>query len=121
MLMRYMMSPIPLKDPYVRKLYGENPPAELPQLMFFDNVGGVIDDIKSIQADEDNPNDCSKQPHEITHTVDACRYFCVSRVAAAEALKKKEAVYRDDDEEDLGQSYETFMTGGRISAGYMNY
>ena len=120
MLMRYMMSPIPLNDPYVKKLYGDNPPKELPQLMFFDNVGGVIDDIKSIQADENNPNDCAKQPHEITHTVDACRYFCVSRVAAAEAMRKVEHSY-EDEEDVTGSDYESFMTGGEISSGYMSY
>jgi phage terminase large subunit len=120
MLMRYMLSPIPLKDPFVKSLFGDNPPAELPQLMFFDNVGGVIDDIKSIQADEDNPNDCAKQPHEITHTVDACRYFCVSRASAAEAKRKVEVINIDFDDEEL-EDYETYMTGGTISTGYITY
>lgn len=120
MLMRYMMSPIPLKDKYVRELYGENVPDKLPQLMFFDDLGGIIDDIKSIQADEDNPNDCAKQPHEITHTVDACRYFCISRVAVAEAPMEA-APSSTDLDDDLGQDYESFMTGGSYTASYMNY
>lgn len=121
MLMRYMMSPVPLKDSYVKSLFGEDPPEKLPQLMFFDNVGGVIDDIKSIQSDEDNPNDCAKQPHEITHTVDAVRYFCISRAAAAELQQKTaEAKYYEDDDEDL-EDYDSYMTGGSISSAYISY
>lgn len=121
MLMRYMMSPIPLHDPFVRSLYGENVPETLPQLMFFDDVGGVIEDIKSIQSDELNPNDCAKQPHEITHTVDACRYFCVSRVSVAESVKMAttDTEYYEDDYPQ--QDYETFMTGSGISNAYIDY
>lgn len=121
MLMRYMLSPIPLNDPYVKSLYGDNPPKELPQLMFFDNVGGILDDLECIQADEKNPNDCAKQPHEITHTVDACRYFCISRAAVAEAKKKEQQHRFDDDDDEELQDYEGYMTGGAVSDGYMTY
>lgn len=120
MLMRYMLSPIPLKDPYVREMYGENAPDKLPQLMFFDDVGGVIEDIKCIQADETNPNDCDKQPHEVTHTVDACRYFCINRVVTGQSVEVQKAIdYEDDD--DPVDDYETYMTGGEIASGYMAY
>lgn len=119
MLMRYMMTPKPLNDPYVKKMYGDNPPAELPQLMFFDNVGKILEDIRCIQADETNPNDCAKQPHEVTHTVDAARYFCISRVASAEpVIKQKQAI---EYSEQRLESYESFMTGGSISSSYINY
>lgn len=74
MIMRSMLMDVPLADPYVIEVYGGKgkAPDKLPALMFFDDVGGVIKDVQSIQADETNPNDCSKDPHELTHCVDAC-------------------------------------------------
>lgn len=32
-----------------------------------------------IQHDEENPCDCAKDPHDITHINDALRYFCITR------------------------------------------
>ena len=78
MLMRNMLLDIPLHDRSIRSLFKE-PPEALPGLMFFEGVGGVIEDMESIQADGTDPNDCAKQPHKLTHSVDAVRYFCVSR------------------------------------------
>ena len=115
-VMKVMMSPAPLNDPYVKALY-DKPPATLPMLMFFDDVGRVISDIKSIQADEKNPNDCAKDPHEITHTVDACRYFCVNRTIRAEAPAEEE----EEDEFESVEDYDSFMTGGEITPAYMNF
>ena len=115
-VMKVMMSPAPLNDPYVKALY-DTPPATLPMLMFFDDVGRVISDIKSIQADEKNPNDCAKDPHEITHTVDGVRYFCVNRALPAEAPEEPE----EEDDVDVMEDYDTFMTGGEITASYMNF
>ena len=115
-VMKVMMSPAPLNDPYVKALY-DKPPATLPMLMFFDDVGRVISDIKSIQADEKNPNDCAKDPHEITHTVDACRYFCVNRTIRAEAPAEEE----EEDEFESIEDYDSFMTGGEITPAYMNF
>ena len=31
-----------------------------------------------IQHDEKKPNDCAKEPHELTHACDALRYACTS-------------------------------------------
>lgn len=57
MMMKDLMAPMPLKDPYVRELYGgNNAPATLPGLMIFNTCKGVIGDLQDIQADEDNPN-----------------------------------------------------------------
>lgn len=115
-VMKYMMDAAPLNDPYVKSLY-ENPPAALPMLMFFDDVGRVISDIKSIQADEKNPNDCSKDPHEITHTVDGVRYFCINRSIAAEAPEEPQ----EEEDFEVLEDYDSFMTGGQITASYMNF
>lgn len=118
MIMRDMMSPIPLKDPYVKSLFPEGTaPDKMPAFMLFDDLTRVIGDISDIQSDEKNPNDCSKQPHDVTHTVDACRYYCISRVLAAEQAKQ-EVDYEDDEDEGM-EDYETYMCGGEATASYI--
>jgi len=88
----------------------------LPELIIFDTCGLLIDCVKSIQHDRLNPNDCDKQPHDITHGPDALRYFCVTRVLAAEAEKEE-----DEEEDDVAasQDYKTEMCGKRITRSYI--
>ena len=118
MLIKDMLAPIPLKDPFVKGLFPEGEaPDKLPGLMFFDTVAQAFSDLKDIQADEKNPNDCAKTPHEITHTVDGIRYFCVSRVLAAETIADR--MMQDEEDEDTLTDYESYMTGGEITAGYL--
>lgn len=118
MVMKDMMQPLPLKDPYVRSLFKEGEaPDTLPGLMFFSSVPKVISDISAIQADDKNPNDCAKQPHEITHTVDATRYYCINRVLVPE--EEKPAAVEDDEYEK--EDYEHYMCGEEITDLYMNY
>ena len=54
---------------------------------------------------------------EITHTVDGIRYFCVSRVLAAETIADR--MMQDEEDEDTLTDYESYMTGGEIPAGYL--
>jgi phage terminase large subunit len=110
-----MLAPIPLHDPFVRGLFKE-PPDTLPGMIFFNDLEKVIADIRDIQADEKNPNDCAKQPHEVTHSVDMVRYFAVSRVISA-GSETKEVVIEDD--EGTEQDYSEYMCGGEISSSYM--
>ena len=108
MIMKDMMSPIPLHDVFIKSMYKGKPPEKLPGFIVFNTCDKLISDIKSIQADDKNPNDCAKEPHDITHTVDAARYFLVTRTLKAEVQLPLE------DEEDEGQrveSYEEFMCG----------
>lgn len=49
-----------------------------PKLRIFRNCSELIRCIPLLVFDEKNPNDCSKQPHDITHFPDALRYFCSS-------------------------------------------
>lgn len=118
MMMKEMMAPIPLHDPYVIGLYppGEAP-KELPALVIFNNLERVISDIRDIQADDNNPNDCAKTPHEITHTVDGLRYLCISYVSTAEPVK--DVTPEELMAEDEGSDYEGFMCGGEIPSGYV--
>ena len=39
-----------------------------PMLLFFKNCKRAIGDLPAIQTDEKNPNDCAREPHDITHT-----------------------------------------------------
>lgn len=115
MLMKEMMSPIPLTDSTVIAAFNGNAPDKLPGLMFFNDLDGILEDIRDIQADEDNPNDCAKQPHEVTHAVDAVRAFCITRALTAD--KPTEAEPDDDDDE--GMDYDSYMCGGAPSAEYL--
>jgi phage terminase large subunit len=57
-------------------------PDDTPGIRFFSDCRGIIADLASIQADERNPNDCAVTPHDVTHAVDALRYYCASRPPA---------------------------------------
>lgn len=80
-----------------------------PELVFFNSCERLIGDMREIQADENNPNDAAREPHEITHTVDALRYYCVSRVMPAEKPETEE--YEDED----------YIRGGEASEDYLMY
>ena len=120
LIVRNMLQDIPLKDPFVQGLFpkGEAPDS-LPGLMIFDTADcrHVAEDLRDIQADSVNPNDCAKQPHDVTHSVDMVRYFCISRVAPAE--EPEPSPEADEDERD--EDYESFLCGGSPDDGYMAY
>lgn len=105
----------------VKQMLADMPDGK-PQLVFFDNCKHIIEDLSAIQADEKNPNDCAKMPHEVTHTVDGIRYFCISRTMPTiiEQERHGNGRYADDASETI-EEYETFMTGGEIPQGYINY
>jgi phage terminase large subunit len=91
--------------------------------MFFDDLEKIIEDIESIQADEKNPNDCAKDPHDVTHTVDAVRYFAINRARKAKKAEKKRKIdplaFLTDSEDEDGDNYESFLCGGEITDDYM--
>ena len=88
-----------------------------PGLMIFDGCRSLISCLKAIQSDERNPNDCAKQPHDVTHSVDALRYFCISRVLPG--LIPEETAERD--EFSLMEDYDESMTGGEADMSYIGY
>lgn len=89
-----------------------------PGLIIFDTCKELIQDLQDIQADEKNPNDCAKEPHEITHTVDALRYYCVSRQIVAGGGQSRPGMDFDDDDAPTSD-YEDFMCGGEPDTGYI--
>ena len=52
---------------------------ETAKLRIFDNVEPLIKNIPKAMKDEHNQNDISNEPHEITHILDALRYFLCMR------------------------------------------
>lgn len=119
-IMKNLMNPAVLRDPYVKALFPDEAPDKLPMLMFFkEEALACIDDICDIQADEAKPEDCAKQPHDVTHSVDMVRYYAINRVIEAETEKQRTVVYEEDDEQEQG--YEEFMCGGDTDISYMEY
>jgi phage terminase large subunit len=111
LVMKDMLAPIPLTDPFVKSLYKGKAPEKLPGMIFFNTCEKVISDIKSIQADDKNPNDCAKEPHDITHNVDAVRYFAVTRARPAEAPTAPKTERDPFEDEGRAESYEEYMCG----------
>jgi phage terminase large subunit len=115
MMIKDLLAPIPVNDPYVKRLYPDR--KELPGLMFFSCCKEVIGDLQDIQADEDNPNDCAKEPHEITHTVDGIRYYAVSRTMKAELPEAP----KDNFQDAKAEEYQSFMCGGEADESYLSF
>lgn len=114
MIMKNMLLPLPLKDPWVKSLFPPGKaPAALPGLMFFEGLLKVMNDVSTIQADGKNPSDCAREPHELSHSVDAARYFCVSRLALSRPPESPEPP-----EEGL-TDFDEYMRGSGLSPGYL--
>lgn len=60
------------------------------KLKFFSNCRNIIRTIPQLQYDEKNPNDTSREPHEITHGPDAIRGFCIERTKSTKKLTDEE-------------------------------
>ena len=52
------------------------------RIHIFDNCRNLIRNLPQLQYDPRNPDDCSTEPHEITHICDALRYFCVTHTVS---------------------------------------
>lgn len=50
----------------------------MPRLMIHKSCENLIYSMKMIQHDDKKPNDCAKEPHDVTHACDALRYACTS-------------------------------------------
>jgi len=63
------------------------------KLKIFSTCKNLIRCLPQLRHDEREPNDCSKDPHDITHAPDALRYFCTMRTLSPEMPQE----YRRDD------------------------
>ena len=88
-----------------------------PGLLVTEDCVGLIENLPAIQHDEKNPSDCATEPHDITHCVDAIRYFAVTRTLGAERV----AVPEEPEFEDAAVDYDEEMTGGDMTDDYLAY
>ena len=65
------------------------------KLRIFDTCHNLIRTLPVIQRDEKNPNDCAKEPHELTHAPDAIRGFCIERTKATKIMTEEELMYEE--------------------------
>ena len=65
------------------------------KLRFFDTCKNILRTLPMIQRDEKNPNDCAKDPHELTHGPDAIRGFCIERTKATKIMTDQEILYEE--------------------------
>jgi phage terminase large subunit len=79
-------------------------PIKTSRLKIFKNCVNLIRCLPQVQIDDKDPNDVDTEPHELTHSVDALRYFCVmQRVATPpKPMQKPRGYYTDSELEDMG-------------------
>ena len=70
------------------------------RLKIFHTCTNLIRTLPQILIDEKNPDDCAKEPHELTHAPDALRYFAIYWTQPPEQQKPKRVKYRADILED---------------------
>lgn len=78
-------------------------------LLIFKNCVNLIRCLPEAQCDQKNPNDVAKEPHEITHSIDAIRYFlavrpCPTRASAVKVKEKLSAEFKKYDKQ-MKQQY----------------
>ena len=66
---------------------------KIPKLRIFNTCLNLLRTLPVIQRDEKNPNDCAKEPHELTHAPDALRAFCIERTKATRIMSDEELLY----------------------------
>ena len=99
----------------IKELLSPGPDGE-PGLSLFPCCRRLAEDLSAIQADENDPNDCARTPHGLTHSVDALRYFCVSRITSRPMDPAPEP--DEGPERAAAEDYGEFMCGGAASPGY---
>jgi hypothetical protein len=65
------------------------------KLRFFNTCRNILRTLPAIQRDEKNPNDCAKEPHELTHGPDAIRGFCIERTKATRIMTEEELMWEE--------------------------
>ncbi|MEG1972907.1 MAG: hypothetical protein RR315_07060, partial [Oscillospiraceae bacterium] len=77
-------------------------------LLIFENCFNLIRTLPALQYDDKNPNDCAKEPHELTHAPDALRYFVAGR-----PRRTSLPVVHDEDYIDYDTQIDDFLNFGR--------
>jgi hypothetical protein len=67
-----------------------------PRLRIFNNCVTLIKHLPMLQRDPKHPSDCCNEPHDITHSPDALRYFAIYWVKGAPEKEIERVRYRPD-------------------------
>lgn len=70
------------------------------RLHIFSNCRELIKCLPALQIDPKRPTDCAVEPHDITHTPDALRYYAASWARPVQPEKPKKRKYSEDLMED---------------------
>ncbi len=70
------------------------------KIKIFRTCTNLIRTLPQLLIDEKNPNDCAKEPHELTHAPDALRYFAIYWTQPPEPKQRQKVKYRPDQLED---------------------
>lgn len=89
------------------KVYTDDKGVKRSKLHIFRNCVNLIRCIPLAQYDDKNPCDVANQPHEITHSLDALRYYAISHRSKANPLpgnKPKLVEWTEDQWEDYNNA-----------------
>ena len=70
------------------------------RMHIFNTCTKLIKHLPELQRDPKKPSDCMTEPHDITHSPDAARYFAAWWISPKEENKVKTIAYRPDQLED---------------------
>lgn len=87
-----------------------------PSLIIFNTCDNLIECVKCLMHDDNDPNDVSKRLHEITHGPDALRYFAQTYVLPGGIRENRE---EEEDEYETVKDYRTAMCGTGVSRSYI--
>jgi phage terminase large subunit len=81
---------------------------EIASVRIFENCANLIENLPAIQRDDKNPEDCAKEPHEVTHAPDAIRYLFSGRPLPTVIPQEP-----DEDHIEYDDQIESFMNWGK--------
>ena len=87
------------------------------KLVIFNNCTQLIKNLPLLQHDENDPEDASDKPHDVTHSPESVRYFVMSRPSAMSLKNEKKQdkfLYRT-------QTLENSLLGGEVTKSYLDY
>jgi hypothetical protein len=70
------------------------------RIKIFSNCKRLIKNLPELQRDERKPTDCATEPHDITHSPDALRYFAIYWTNPPKPQEEKRVYYRPDELQD---------------------
>lgn len=83
------------------------------RLKMFDSCINLIKGLSTIQTSERDADDYATEPHELTHSVDAARYYCIMRQLSADVPIAQSDDYFDDFEPiEYDEQLQSFLSYG---------